>query len=38
MAAAVNILAAFLAIGVLKQWRHKVIANQERRAITRTPE
>ena len=38
IAAAVNILAAFLAVGVLKKWRHKVIANQERRAITRSPE
>jgi OFA family oxalate/formate antiporter-like MFS transporter len=38
MAAGLNIIAAFLAVGVLKHWRHKVIANQERRAITRVPE
>jgi len=38
IAAGVNILAAFLAVGVLKHWRHKVIANQERRAIVRSPE
>jgi len=35
MAAALNIIAAFLAVGVLKHWRHRVIANQERRAVAR---
>lgn len=35
IAAGANILAALLAIGVLKPWRHKVIASQERRVIPR---
>lgn len=35
IAAGVNILAAVLAVGVLKPWRHRVIASHERRAIAR---
>jgi OFA family oxalate/formate antiporter-like MFS transporter len=35
IAAGANILAAVLAIGVLKPWRHKVIASQERRNVPR---
>ncbi|MEJ1959395.1 MAG: MFS transporter [Nitrosomonadales bacterium] len=35
LAAGANILAAFLAVGLLKPWRQKVIASQERRVVPR---
>ncbi len=35
LAAGANILAALLAVGALKPWRHKAIAGHERRAVAR---